>query len=245
MYNVRTNFNQMLRDYKNNKNLIEIYNDLYDAIISDGFRAFSTMQDFSMGCYLAVQICLQYDDYLNSNNIIQCYKNDTRNKKKDEWFWVYSIKIYGKRTPIYFLIHPEKLDTKLKNISVIENADNILCELCNYYYQELYYVETFNKKLLVEFINRYQNKGFTKFDVYSSSFMDLINGKIDIDEYYPPIEISDNSLLELEIKLEDEKTSNEEREKLNAAISKLVEEKKESNDYTIMTNNPKILIIGA
>lgn len=91
----------------------EVGNDtLYDIIINNGLAAFQNTVMFDYACRKSVELYIRYNDGVHSNNIMQMYKINM-GKNLYGWFHLCSIRIYGRRTPGYFLDHPEKLWQKV------------------------------------------------------------------------------------------------------------------------------------
>lgn len=230
MYDVKNNFQIIVDDYNRNLNLKSIYEELYYTIVNQGYKGFLNIDDFEQACYYVIKICLQYDDYINSNNILQCYKLNKKSIDKPEWYYIYSAKIYGRRTTNYFLDKPEKLKDKLAKVST-NAGDSILCDLLSFYFNNLYLK---NKKeylgKIQNFIAVFSNSDYCQFSKATVKFNDYIEGKILEDDF------------SFDYVIEQVKTNGE------IAVEKttLKLEKKEDSIYNYYDGitEPSILILG-
>ena len=183
MYDVKKDFQSIVNDYNQNINLKMIFEELYYTIVNYGHKEFLNIDEFEEACYIVIKLCLQYDDYINSNNILQCYKLNRKTIDKPEWYYVYSAKIYGRRNSNYFLEKPKKLQEKLDKVS--KNAgDSILCDLLSFYFNNLYLK---NKKGYLEkikyFIDVFSNIKYCQFSKAILKFQDYLDGKILEDDF--------------------------------------------------------------
>lgn len=114
------------------QNLIDGFNYLYDAIVSQGSRAFANIDEYNDACEFAVNICIVYDDYVKSNNILQCYRNSTTSELK-AWYYLFSIIVYGYRNPFYFINKPDNLIDKINKCNKNPDVDEALLKVFKHY----------------------------------------------------------------------------------------------------------------
>ena len=91
-------------------------NVLYEQIITYGKSGFKDEVEFDKTCELAISIYLKYHDYSRSNNIMQFYKTSVVPERRSTWFTFYSLIIYGKRNPTYYLKNPNVFWNRVNNL---------------------------------------------------------------------------------------------------------------------------------
>ena len=204
----------------------EVFETLYKRLLIEGIKAFNTEDDFSEACHVLLKLCLSVNDYINANNVLQCYKSDIK-RNRNAWYHYYSIIVHGKRYPSYFLNNPEHLVKKIDRYAKSESDQSLSIVLINllYFYIKLYdnYRDVFKEKL-VYFSDYFLNTpldDFTKFNNGIEQLSALLKEKIDFEDI-------DFDLKEIVVK---EKEIDKEEE--------------ETNDVVIYNKDPKVLVIGA
>lgn len=94
---------------------IDVWDRIYDELIRNGTEAVNAptpetrRRDFSKICYKLIKQYVEWNDYIHSNNIMQLFKDTLLDVEKPMWFLRYEIIIYGRRTPLYLVDHPNAL----------------------------------------------------------------------------------------------------------------------------------------
>lgn len=94
---------------------IEAWDRIYDELIRNGTEAVNAptpeirRRDFSKICYKLIKQYVEWNDYIHSNNIMQLFKDAVPAGTRPTWFIRYEVIIYGRRTPLYFVDHPDAL----------------------------------------------------------------------------------------------------------------------------------------
>lgn len=110
------------REELDNLSDIDTLEKVYDEVMLKGTECVPVsaramkVKIFSKLCHDIIEQYLAWNDYIHSNNIMQLCKSvlfTSPEIKKPEWFIRYEIIVFGRRTPLYFIEHPEKLFDKI------------------------------------------------------------------------------------------------------------------------------------
>ena len=200
----------------------EVFEAFYAKLMREGIKAFSDEHAFSEACQGLLKICLSVNDYINANNILQCYKSEIK-RNRSAWYHYYSIIVHGKRYPSYFLNHPESLVKKIDRFLKSESNQSLNIVLTNllYFYIKLYdnYRDVFKDKL-IEFSDYFLKNPLESFPKFNNGIKQLslfLKGTIDFED----IDFDSQQVV-----LKEEESPKEET-------------------YIVYNKNPKVLIIGA
>jgi len=106
------------------------FDDLYPRITEEGRDSFESDQVFEQAVYQCVRLCLSVNDYIHANNLLQCYKEEVR-RNRPPWYHYYSMLVYGKRLPEYFLRKPGRLRKKIARYQKIGSTSTLQTALVN------------------------------------------------------------------------------------------------------------------
>jgi len=160
---------------------------LYDTLTEKGIKGFKDKESFEIACHRTISICLSVNDYIHSNNVLQLYKTDVPRNRKD-WYHYFSLLIYGKRLPRYFLNKPNNLVKKVNRYIRDNSTDKMNTALNNLliYYAKLYenYQDQFKADLenFVSYFKEHPLNDFPSFVQGIEEIHSFLEGTIDFED---------------------------------------------------------------
>jgi hypothetical protein len=136
-------------------------NKVYDIIVGDGLTKFSSLASFSDICEKSISIYLQYNDYIHSNNILQVFRTIVDEHNWPSWFHYYSLVIYSKRVPKYYLENPNLFWERVRLASIDNKINKDSLEIAIVYYL----------KSAVELANKYNDNILLLIDKFSDYYL--------------------------------------------------------------------------
>ena len=87
---------------------------LYEAVVKEGLESCVDQLTFIQTVKDVVHIFLRFDDYIQSNNLLQIAKSEFMQIEAFPWYQFAALQVLTKRVPKYIINHPEYLLKKLE-----------------------------------------------------------------------------------------------------------------------------------